>query len=223
MKRPLRIGCVMAVFALLSATVAAAESGQLPRSFGNAQLAMAVEDLVRRHVVPADTASVGKHSTRTVMVRSQNPHIDHMAYRFYRGALYEQAIYYRRNRVPRGYAGLLQRLREEYGKPVIDDRSDVDFDDPYVFSSRKTVWRDAHTQLVLTETHKIQDGLDRFDLVLTMTDLPLMRERQQAEEDRLLQQERQVPIPVHHGRAVSGGRAKSNGPSVTSHGQREGG
>jgi hypothetical protein len=202
-------GVIVGLGALMCAAGAAAETDRLPRVFENARLGMAIEELAGLRALPAGAVSARKHKTDAVAVRSRDPHIDHVEYRFYRGVLYEQAIYYKRDRVPRGYAGLLQRLREEYGKPAIDDVWNMDDNDPEVFSSQKTVWRDGRTQLVLTEIHRLREGRDQFDLVLTMTDRQLAQEQEQEKEARLRQQERRVPIPVRDGQSRSRATAEA--------------
>lgn len=118
-----------------------------------------------------------------------------MEYRFYRGALYEQAIYYKRERLPRGYAGLVERLREVYGRPAAEDLLEFD-PSPDVISSQKTMWKDKHTRIALAELRKMREGREQYELVLTMTDLGLERAREQAEEALLREKEMHVPIPL---------------------------
>lgn len=111
----------------------------LPRSFQGARLGMAMAELARtdpqisKTVLPSNS-----RQTNTVTVPSPDPYIHRVVYRFYRGVLYEQAISYRPDRVPRGYDGLLDRLKQVYGRPVAENMEDYDLSRD-IFSARKTV------------------------------------------------------------------------------------
>lgn len=168
----------------------------LPRTFLKARLGMAMEELIRVDPQLARTAqtSVGTQS-RFVRVPSPDPHINHMEYRFFRGSLSEQSIYYKRHRVPRGYAGLVDRLRAIYGKAVAEDF--IEFDpSPEILSTQKTIWNDGSTRITLAELRKMREGKEYYELVLTMTDLALERSWKEAEQARFQQHESRVPIPV---------------------------
>ncbi len=168
----------------------------LPRSFQGARLRMALTELARTDPQIARTAmQANGRQTETVAVTSQDPHIYRVTYRFYRGALYEQAISYRPNRLPRGYDGLLDRLKQVYGRPVVENAEEYDLSRD-IFSMRKTVWRDDATRIVLAEIRKLTDGREQFELVLTMTDLALELARDRSVQEQLRRKEQSVPIPL---------------------------
>ncbi len=185
---------------LEAAQVSAVEQSRtqsvLPRSFQGARLGMAMAELARTDPQIAKTAlpSNGRQ-TDTVAVASRDSYIHRLVYRFYRGALYEQAISYRPDRVPRGYDGLLDRLKQVYGRPVAENMEDYDLSRD-IFSTRKTVWRDDATRITLAEVRKLTDGREQFELVLTMTDLSLEQARDQAVQEQLRLKELSVPIPL---------------------------
>jgi hypothetical protein len=157
---------------------------------------MAMEELGRRDSQIARTMPSSKiKQSGSVIVTPQDPYIHHVEYRSFRGKLYEQAIFYKRDRVPRGYEGLGARLREVCGKPIAEDS--IDFDSsPDVLSSEKTVWKDKATRIVLAELRTMREGKEYYELVLTMTDLALERSREQAEQERFHQKQLRVPIPL---------------------------
>lgn len=168
----------------------------LPRTFLKARLGMAMEELIRVDPQLARTAqSSWETQSRVVRMPSPDPYIAHMEYRFFRGGLYEQTIYYKRDRVPRGYAGLSERLRAAYGKPVAEDFLDFD-PSPEILSTQKTIWKDDATRITLAEHRKMREGKEYYELVLTMTDLALERSWEEAEQARLQQKESRVPIPL---------------------------
>jgi hypothetical protein len=178
-------------------------SERLPRQFQKARLGMAMEELVRvepqvMHARPAkDTRMI-----HTVTVPARDPYLNHLEYRFYRGRLFEEAVYYKRDRLPRGYAGLVGRLRELYGRPASEDL--IEFDPaPDSISSQKTVWKDARTRIALAEHRKMREGQEYYELVLTMTDLALEQARKQEEDALLREKEQRVPIPLPDGSARS--------------------
>src|SRR6267378_2491365 len=110
----------------------------LPRTFLKAHLGMATEELVHRDFQIARTRQSAKITqSGSIIATPQDPYIHHVEYRSFRGTLYEQSIYDKRDRVPRGYGGLGASLREVFGKPIAEDF--VDFDPrPDVLSSQKT-------------------------------------------------------------------------------------
>ena len=167
----------------------------LPRSFQGARLGMLQSDLM--NMVPeAERGSLGTNGRKqgTLAVPLKDRFIDHIEYRIYRGALRELAIYYKRDRVPRGYEGLLGRLKESYGQPATENLEEYD-PRPDVFFVKKTVWKDATTISVLAETRKLREGQEIHDLVLTITDRSLQEAFEQDEARRRRQQELSIPIP----------------------------
>jgi len=174
-------------------------SKSLPREFHKARLGMAMEELVQ--LAPQAVKSgqdPGKPSERAVRVPSKDPYVQYSEYRFFDGRLYEQAIYYRRNRIPRGYPGLVDRLREVYGRPAREDVQEWD-PDADSLSSQKTVWKDASTRIALAELRKMREGREYYELVLTMTDLGLEEARERAADARIRAKAMQVPIPLPDG------------------------
>jgi ribosome-binding protein aMBF1 (putative translation factor) len=157
---------------------------------------MAMAELARTDPQIAKTALLSNaRQTETVTMASRDPHIHRLVYRFYRGALYELAISYRPDRVPRGYDGLLDRLKQDYGRPVAENIEDFDLSRD-IFSTKKTVWRDDATRITLAEVRKLTDGREQLELVLTMTDLSLEQARDQAVQEQLRRKELSVPIPL---------------------------
>lgn len=157
---------------------------------------MAMEELVRIdpqavHAKPFKD----KPLVQSVTVAGKDPYLDHIEYRLYQGRLYEQAIYYKRDRLPRGYAGLADRLRALYGRPASENL--LEFDPaPDSISSQKTTWKDKRTRIALAELRKMRDGREYHELVLTLTDLALEQARDQAEEALLREKELRVPVPL---------------------------
>jgi hypothetical protein len=183
----------------------------LPRSFQGARLGMAMAELARTDPQIARTAlQANGREMETVAVASQDPHVHRITYRFYRGALYEQAIYYRPDRVPRGYDGLLNRLKQVYGPPAAENMEDYDLSRD-IFSARKTVWRDDATRIMLAEIRKLTDGRAQFELVLTMTDVSLDQARDQAAQEQLRRKELSVPIPLPDRQGASAHTARPSG------------
>lgn len=168
----------------------------LPRSFQGARLGMSQYDLMA--IAPeVGLTSRGAHSQlhKTLIVPAKDRHLRRIEYRFYHGALRELAIYYKRDRVPRGYEGLLARLKETYGQPVAENVEEYDPRQD-IFSVKKTVWKDHATTSVLAESRKMREGEEVYDLVLTMTDLDLQQAYEQDQERRRRQQELNIPIPL---------------------------
>jgi hypothetical protein len=168
---------------------------RLPRTFQQAQLGMAMEGITRHYPQARAARLADQELIHSVVVKQKDPYIHHTEYRFYRGTLYEQSIYYKRDRVPHGYAGLVDRLRELYGKPVAEDFNDFDQSADAIFS-QKTVWKDDATRVSLAETCKLREGREYYELVLSMTDLALEEAWHQAERERVRQEESRVPVPL---------------------------
>jgi hypothetical protein len=168
----------------------------LPRSFQGVRLGMARAELTAQ-APEAGQVSLGPEagSDRTIVVPSKDRHLHRVEYRFHRGLLREMAIHYRRDRVPRGYEGLLERLKESYGKPVIEDVEVYD-PRPEVFSVKRTVWKDRTTIAVLEESRMLREGREAHDLVVTVTDRRLQDSFEQDQERRRRQRELRIPIPL---------------------------
>jgi hypothetical protein len=182
---------------LLGAPGIAAEgvstNAALPRAFQNAQLGMALSEFAA--VVPeAKGVSLGgrESAERTVVVPSKDRPLQRIEYRFYDDRLREIVIHYHHGEVPGGYPGLLEKLRESYGKPMSQNLQEY-YTKPEAFSQKKTVWKDHATMASLTETRKMNG--DKRELILAIIDLNSQRA---SEEDqvRRRQQELSIPIPL---------------------------
>jgi hypothetical protein len=164
----------------------------LPRAFQSAQLGMTLSELVT--VVPeAKRVSLGEHdqAERTVVVPSKDRPLQRIEYRFSDDRLREFAIHYDYGEVPSGYSGLLQKLRESYGKPLSQNLQEY-YTKPEAFSQKTTVWKDRATMASLTETRKMNG--DKRELILTITDLAPHRTSEGNHERR--KQEVTIPIPL---------------------------
>jgi hypothetical protein len=184
---------------LLWSNLASAETAietTLPRGFQGARLGMSLEEITG--IAPLTVKRGQSDGERLVRVGSRDPHIDHIEYRFTQGRLYEEVIHYNRRRLPRGYSGLVDRLREIYGSPVSEDLVELNPSSD-ILSSQKTVWEDEQTRIALAELQKWRNGRESYDLVLTMTDLTLERARRQAAEALRREQERRIPVPLPDG------------------------
>jgi hypothetical protein len=185
----------------------AGESKQikLPRSFQGARLGMTHSQL--SNVVPEVqklASGPGRRPSRAVVVSTRrDAYVERIEYRFFQGALKDLMIHYKKDRLPRGYDSLLDKLKKSYGAPVAqnileyDPRADV-------FSVKKTVWRDDATEIVLSERQRMQQGEEIPELVVTMTDRALQEASQRLEEERRRKEEFAVPVPLedssHHSR-----------------------
>jgi hypothetical protein len=168
----------------------------LPRSFQGARLGMTLSELVA--VVPdAKKVSLNRHdqAQRTVVIPSKDRFIQRVEYRFYNDRLRELAIYYTYGEVPGGFKRLRQRLQEAYGKPAVVDQTDYDAG-PNIVSVKKTVWKDGATMSALAQSHKMYQGRELYDLILTITDLDLQHIFEQDQEHRRRQEELRLPIPL---------------------------
>jgi hypothetical protein len=161
---------------------------ELPRRFQGAELGMARGELLR-------TAGLSnKRSERDVIVvPGRDRYIKQVEYRFYNGALYSMQTLYRPERIPGGVEALVVRLKNTYGRPVVDGA--VTFSPaPGVLSEKRIVWNDGRTEIAFLECERDVETGPEFALV--MTDLRLEQKREEA----LIEQERRligdVPIPM---------------------------
>ncbi len=164
----------------------------LPRAFQSAQLGMTLSEFAA--VVPeAKRASLGgrDQAERTVVISSKDRPLQRIEYRFYDDRLREIVIHYYHGEVPGGYPGLLEQLRESYGKPVSQNLQEH-YTKPEAFSQKTTVWKNQTTMASLTETRKMNG--DQRELILAITD----RNPQQTskEDQNRRQQELSIPIPL---------------------------
>ena len=164
----------------------------LPRAFQSAQLGMTLSEFTAA-VPEAKRVSLGERdqAERTVVVPSKDRPLQRIEYRFYDDRLREIVIHYHHGEVPGGYPGLLEKLREVYGKPISQNLHEH-YTKPEAFSEKKTVWKDHATMASLTEIRKMNG--DKRELILAITD----RNPQQASEEdqKRRQQELSIPIPL---------------------------
>ena len=179
------------------------EAVRLPRSFHGVRLGMTGHELSRvDSEVKRTSAGDARQASRTVVVATrQDPYIRRIEYRLFREALKDLVIYYKTDRIPRGYASLLDKMKMSYGEPVAQDISEYD-PRVNVFSLKKTLWKDDATVITLSEVGRLLHGEEVYDLVVTMTDLALQKAVQQEEEERRRKEEFAVPVPLeapqHH-------------------------
>ena len=173
------------------------EQLRLPRSFDGARLGMTRRQLFVA-VPEADKvmSKTSRRATGTVIASaSGNPYVSRIEYRFFQGVLQDIVIHYNGDRIPRGYDGLLDKLKGSYGKPV--PQNIVEYDPKAdVFFMKKTVWKDDTTAIVLSELRRMRRGEEVSDIVVTMTDLALQEAAQRQEDERRRRQEFAVPIPL---------------------------
>jgi hypothetical protein len=206
------VGMWLSIICVVASTIGWSLSGnadqfgkeimRLPRSFHDVRLGMTWHELSR--VAPgAKRTSAGdtEQASRTIVVATkQDPYISRIEYRLFREALQDLAIYYKTDRIPRGYASLLDKMKVSYGEPVVQDISEYD-PRGNVFSVKKTVWKDDATVIVLSEVGRLVNGEEVYDLVVTLTDRALQNASQREEEERRRQAELAVPVPLkapHH-------------------------
>jgi hypothetical protein len=193
-----------------------AEQFTLPRSFEGARLGMTRNELSLA-VPEADktVAKTGRQAGRTVVLPARkDPYVGRIEYRFFQGALQDIVIHYKGDRVPRGYDGLLDKLKDSYGKPIAQNI--VEYDPKAdVFFVKKTVWKDDATAIVLSELRRMRRGEEVSDIVITMTDLALQEASQRQEEERRRKKEFAVPIPLEDQPVQS--RKSSDSGSARSH------
>jgi hypothetical protein len=136
-----------------------------------------------------------EQAQRTVVIPSKDRFVQRVEYRFYNDRLRELAIYYSHGEVPGGFKRLRQRLQETYGTPAVVDQTEYDAG-PNIVSVKKTVWKDRATMSALAQSHKMHQGREHYDLILTITDLDLQHIFEQDQEHRRRQEELRVPIPL---------------------------
>ena len=172
------------------------EETTLPRSFQGARLGMTLSELTTA-VPDAKKVSLNRRdpAQRTVVIPSKDHAIQRVEYRFYNDRLRELAIYYTYGEVPGGFERLRERLQETYGEPAIVDQTEYDTG-PNIASVKKTVWKDHATMSVLTQSHKMYNGRELYDLILTITDFDLQQMFEREQERRRRQAELKVPIPL---------------------------
>jgi hypothetical protein len=170
----------------------AEKKAALPRAFQSAQLGMTLSEFAT--VVPeAKRVSLGgrDQAERTVVVPSKDRPLQRIEYRFSNDQLREFVIHYDYGEVPGGYPGLLQNLRESYGKPISQNLQEY-YTKPEAFSQKTTVWKDRATMATLTETRKLNG--DKRELILTITDFSPQRISEVDQERR--KEELNIPIPL---------------------------
>ena len=170
----------------------------LPRSFQGARLGMTLSELTTA-VPDAKKVSLNRRDAaqRTVVIPSKDHAIQRVEYRFYNDRLRELAIYYTYGEVPGGFERLRERLQETYGEPAVIDQTEYDSSpNTNIVSVKKTVWKDHATMSVLAQSHKMYQGRELYDLILTITDFDLQQRFEQEQEQRRRQEELKVPIPL---------------------------
>jgi hypothetical protein len=200
---------LLAVAMLGAAVSASAEDKALPRTFQKARLGMNINELVQIYPQLAKT-NPDVQVRQSAAIVSSDPHIRRLEYRFHQGSLYELKIYYNPERLPRGYAGLLARLKEVYGPPSIEGIEEFDLASG-ILSGHRTVWNDGVTRVTLVERERIRKDAPFIECVLTLTDLALERQYQQAVEEHRRHQELEVPIPLPDGHPDRTASSPSNG------------
>lgn len=194
----------LGLFLAAGASAAADNSSEgvrtpLPRVFQNVRLGMSAGDLMRRYPRHAGLHR-NQHDLRTVVLPSTNRHIDRVEGRMFRGTLYELAIVYRPDRLPRGSASLLERLKEQYGPPLIDGQEEADYE-RRISSEKQTVWNDGTTRITFVERRKFGD-LAPSELVVQMTDLAIERLRDQHLQEQKRLKELSIPVPTADSRSM---------------------
>jgi hypothetical protein len=171
----------------------AQQSQTLPRVFQQARLGMTLGELVSLK----PNIAVSKRTTLatvTLIATPSDRYIQRVVYRFHEETLYEIEIRYRPERLHQGASGLLARLKELYGPPLVDRKVEVDIDSSDI-NRRRTVWQDARTKITLLEREYLRDGNHAIEITLTMTDLALQRLRDEAQEKQVHRKMQEVPIP----------------------------
>jgi hypothetical protein len=135
-----------------------------------------------------------KKSERDMIVASgDDQYIKRVEHKFYNGSLYSLQTYYRQDRIPGGVEALAGRLKEAYGRPVVDGT--VDFSPaPGVLSEKRTVWTDGRTEIALIEREPDIEAAP--EVLLMMTDVLLAQKKEEARLDQQRKQIKDVPIPM---------------------------
>lgn len=182
----------------------------LPRSFQHAKLGMGLGEFSR---ISPESAKTRRQNLATVTLTepSSDPAVRRVSYRFHRGTLYEIQIQYRPERLPSGATGLLARLKEVYGPPLVDreDHLDIDSGD---LRRRRTAWQDGRTKITFLEREILDEHGNRTELTLTLTDLKLERLRDQDQEAQARRKVERIPIPLPDGGAGPGRSAADGKP-----------
>jgi len=165
----------------------------LPRVFQHAKLEMTLSEVLR---LKPDIAITKRTNFATVSLidTPSDRYVQRVVYRFHENTLYEIEIRYRPDRLQHGASGLLDRLRVEYGEPLMDRLEEVDFESNDLHR-RRTVWQDERTKVTLLEREYLRDGNSVTVITLTMTDLALQRHRDEAQEKQIHHKMQEVPIP----------------------------
>lgn len=202
----------LSVVLLVAADAAAASNSSegvrapLPRTFQNVRLGMSIGDLARHY--PQHTGLHRKrHDHLTVVLPSTDRHVRNLEGRFFSGSLYELVIVYRPDRLPRGPASLVERLKEQYGPPLIDGQEESDYE-RRISSEKKTVWSDAVTRITFVERRKFGD-ITPSELVVQITDLATERLRALHLQEQKRQRELAIPVPTAEGQSLLGRTAGS--------------
>ena len=182
------------LLSLAAAVVAEDSDHVLPRAFQQARLGMTFDELIR---LKPELAKTRRRNLATVSVQTtpSDPFIDRILYRFHRGKLYEIEIRYHADRLPKRTEGLLARLKESYGEPVVDRADELDIDLSEIRRHR-TVWQDAETRITLLEREYWRDGNKTLEVTLTMTDQKLARLRDLDQEEQARRKMEEIPIPL---------------------------
>lgn len=165
----------------------------IPRTFQQGRLGMTFDELIR---LKPELAKTKRRSLATVSVQTtpSDPFIQRILYRFHRTRLYEIEIRYRPEGLLKGTEGLLARLKESYGEPVMNRADELDIALNEIRRHR-TVWQDAETRITLLEREYWDDGNERLEVTLTMTDLKLARLRDADQEEQVRRKMEEIPIP----------------------------
>jgi hypothetical protein len=166
---------------------------ELPRQFQEAWLGMTMAELVGLQPNIAVTKRTN-FATVTLIANPQDRYIQRIVYRFHQNVLYEIETRYRPDRLPQGPSGLLARLKQEYGPPTIDRENELD-DVRVGIIRRRTIWQDAKTKIMLLEREYLRDGNNVTEITLTMSDLLLQHQRDDAQDKQVNHKLQEVPIP----------------------------
>jgi hypothetical protein len=165
----------------------------LPRVFQQAKLGMTLTELLSLKPNIAITKRTN-FATVSLIATPSDRYVQRVVYRFYEETLYEMEIRYRPDRLQHGASGLLARLKEQYGPPLVDRVDEVDFETTDI-TRRRTVWQDERTKITLLEREYLRDGNNVIEITLTMTDLVLQRRHDEAQEKQVHHKLQEVPIP----------------------------
>jgi hypothetical protein len=195
--RHFEMGCGFIVGLLLltlaSSGVAGDPDRMLPREFQHARLGMTFGELI--HLKP-ELAKTKRRNLATMTLRTtpSDPFLDRIVHRFHRDKLYEIEIRYRPEGLLKGVEGLLARLKESYGEPIMDraDELDITLNET---GRHRTVWQDAETRITLLEREYWRDGNETQEVTLTMTDIKLARLRDVDQEEQTRRKIEEIPIP----------------------------